>query len=286
MVDIFHGFCVHRFGSCALQICPSHLTHRKKEDYLNKLPAVSRFEFWGWSTGGFRRGQKATNNQLKTCSTHMHTRKCTAMYWVLPACKSVKMITTWFSTTSNYGPLETFTRLGEGTIYICHMQHHIFQTHLYLKKNNIIWHEGKNDMIFPRKGPRHFPSIPSPSFARGHACQNGRGFEGSQGGWLVNWVAGFWFETLHVCTLPRHVCISMYSIFHIHVYSCLTFVHIHIRPQYIYIYMYVYLICIYLQYSNKHTYTTEQLFDQSSWTKNCMNWLLCWKSGANQQSPR
>ena len=69
--DIFHGFCVHKFGSCALQICPSH---RKKEDYLNKLPAVPRLEFWGMVNWWFpKRTKNSKANQLKTCSKHMHT---------------------------------------------------------------------------------------------------------------------------------------------------------------------------------------------------------------------
>lgn len=111
MVDIFHGFCVHRFDSCALQICPSH---RKKEDYLNKLPAVPRLEFWGWSTGGSRREQKTAKKSVEDVQqTHAHKKairklcigSCSQLVRV---CKSVKMITTWFSTTSNYRQLRSF----------------------------------------------------------------------------------------------------------------------------------------------------------------------------------
>ena len=126
--DIFHGFCVHRFGSCALQICPSH---RKKEDYLNKLPAVPRLEFWGWSTGGSRRGQKTAKNQLKTCSKHMHThtRTCTDLEndirkLCIGSCSQLVNVSKLsplglvrHPITINYRPLETLTRLGQGPIY-------------------------------------------------------------------------------------------------------------------------------------------------------------------------
>lgn len=198
------------------QLCIADLPFAQEEGGLSQQASCSpSFGVLGVVNWWFLKRTKDSKKTVEDVQqTHAHTRTCTDLEndirkLCIGSCSQLVNVSKLsplglvrHPTTINYRPLETLTGSNIYNIWYIYMQHRIFQTHLYLflKKDNIIWHEGKNGMIFPWEGPGHFPSIPSSSFARGHACQDGRGFGGVTG-WVVNWLVGFGFEMLHVCTL-------------------------------------------------------------------------------------